>query len=309
MDLHQLANIVAIEDYGNMTEAAAHLFMTPSALNQQLLKLEKELEMPLFVRVHHRMVPTAAGRVYLDSARQILLIRQNAYARLKDISRNYVGEYKIGIAYGHGNDAMLYSYPIFHRLYPGVVLLCKENMVARQMEALRLGELDLGLVQITDWGDQYPGFHYEPLSVENLLLGMPVSHPLAGQGAREPGPLPTIDLSLLRDTDFALMQRDSTSRKRTDPLFLKAGYRPHILAESTQNLFLQSLAAAQVCCTIVPQTYATDYEHLVWFALPTHPRFHLCAVYSQGISLEQPIKDLLQLIRGYAQEHFQFPEP
>ena len=59
MDLRLIEYIVAIEKYGNMTEAAEHLFVTPSALNQQLLKLEKELDVPLFTRSKRRMVPTA----------------------------------------------------------------------------------------------------------------------------------------------------------------------------------------------------------------------------------------------------------
>ena len=42
MDLKQLEYIVAIEKYGTMSDAAVGLFITPSALNQQLLKLEKD---------------------------------------------------------------------------------------------------------------------------------------------------------------------------------------------------------------------------------------------------------------------------
>ena len=43
MDLRVQEYLVAIQKYGNMTEAAEKLFITPSALNQQLLKLEKAL--------------------------------------------------------------------------------------------------------------------------------------------------------------------------------------------------------------------------------------------------------------------------
>ena len=76
MDLRQLEYIVAIDEYGKMTEAADKLFVTPSALNQQLLKLEKELGTPLFTRSRRRMVPTPAGLAYLEGARRMLNIRQ-----------------------------------------------------------------------------------------------------------------------------------------------------------------------------------------------------------------------------------------
>ena len=38
MDLKQLEYIIAISDYGNITAAAEHLYVTPSALDQQLIK-------------------------------------------------------------------------------------------------------------------------------------------------------------------------------------------------------------------------------------------------------------------------------
>ena len=43
MDLKLLEYIVAIADYGNITKAAEALYITQSGLNQQLIKLEKEL--------------------------------------------------------------------------------------------------------------------------------------------------------------------------------------------------------------------------------------------------------------------------
>ena len=43
MDLRQLEYIVQIAEENNITRAAEKLYITQSALNQQLLKLEKEL--------------------------------------------------------------------------------------------------------------------------------------------------------------------------------------------------------------------------------------------------------------------------
>ena len=85
MDLKQLEYIIAISDYGNITAAAEHLYVTPSALNQQLIKLEGELGLSLFVRNYRRMEPTAAGRLYLENARRILEIKQNTYSELQDM--------------------------------------------------------------------------------------------------------------------------------------------------------------------------------------------------------------------------------
>ena len=65
MDLRQIENIVAIEQEQSISKAAERLFLTQSALNQQLLRLEKELGIQLFERKKHAMIPTFAGKVYL----------------------------------------------------------------------------------------------------------------------------------------------------------------------------------------------------------------------------------------------------
>ena len=50
MDLKQLEYMVAIAECGNISKAAETLFITQSGLNQQLIKLEKELGQQLFYR-------------------------------------------------------------------------------------------------------------------------------------------------------------------------------------------------------------------------------------------------------------------
>lgn len=50
MELKQLEYIVKIAEERNVTKAAEKMYITQSALNQQLLKLEKELGSQLFYR-------------------------------------------------------------------------------------------------------------------------------------------------------------------------------------------------------------------------------------------------------------------
>ena len=50
MDTKQIEYILKIAEENNITKAAGKLYITQSALNQQLIKLEKELGTPLFHR-------------------------------------------------------------------------------------------------------------------------------------------------------------------------------------------------------------------------------------------------------------------
>ena len=79
MDLKQLEYIVAIAECGNISRAAETLFITQSGLNQQLIKLEKELGQQLFYRNKHYLRTTQAGKLYIDSAKEILRIKKNTF--------------------------------------------------------------------------------------------------------------------------------------------------------------------------------------------------------------------------------------
>ena len=62
MDTRQIEYILQIAEENNITKAAEKLFITQSALNQQLLKLERELGTPLFQRTKNKWCLTDAGR-------------------------------------------------------------------------------------------------------------------------------------------------------------------------------------------------------------------------------------------------------
>ena len=85
MELRQLEYMIAIADHGSISKAAESLFITQSGLNQQLIKLEQELGIQLFYRDKHHLQVTAAGRIYVENAREIMKIKKNTYNILSDM--------------------------------------------------------------------------------------------------------------------------------------------------------------------------------------------------------------------------------
>ena len=122
MDLKQIEYIVKIDDEHSITRAAEKLFVTQSALNQQLLRLEKELGAPLFHRSKVDMRPTEIGQVYLDNAREILRIKQRTYNLINDMTDAKKGRLSIGFTPGRGSEMFTHVYPSFHQAYPNVIV-------------------------------------------------------------------------------------------------------------------------------------------------------------------------------------------
>ena len=82
MNFRQLEYIIAIADEGNITKASMKMYITQSALNQQLLKLEKELGAELFHRSKIAMTPTEIGEIYIRKAKEILEIKKDIFGLL-----------------------------------------------------------------------------------------------------------------------------------------------------------------------------------------------------------------------------------
>ncbi len=75
-DSRQIEYIIAIADEHSLTKAAQKLFITQSALSQQLRKLEQEGLPPLFVYRGGRMELTDAGKLYVNGARTVLKMKE-----------------------------------------------------------------------------------------------------------------------------------------------------------------------------------------------------------------------------------------
>lgn len=77
MELQQIRYILAIAEEKNITKAAEKLFVSQSALSQQLLKLEQELGTPLFERGGRILELTEAGRIYVNTAEAVLNVEKS----------------------------------------------------------------------------------------------------------------------------------------------------------------------------------------------------------------------------------------
>lgn len=76
MDTRLIEHIIKIAEEKSITKAAEKLYLTQSALNQQLLKLEHELGTELFKRNKADWSPTKAGEIYLEGGKEILRIKK-----------------------------------------------------------------------------------------------------------------------------------------------------------------------------------------------------------------------------------------
>lgn len=180
MDVKQMTYILTIAQEGGISKAAAKLFITQSALDQQLLKLEHELGTRLFFRSRSSFALTEAGRVYVDYARRMLELKNEAYRIIHDIADRRRGTLSLAFAPERGMEMFMAVYPRFYQSYPEVTVTPREISVRRQLEMLAGDELDLGFISRPE--GEVPGLTCVPLLREEFLLITPPQPSAGGQG-------------------------------------------------------------------------------------------------------------------------------
>lgn len=315
MNLKQLEYMIAIADERNITKAADRLFLTQSALNQQLLKLEKELRTPLFFRTRNECIPTQAGEIYLKTAREMLRMKEDTYRQISDIADLKTGTLSVGFTPNRGSRMFSALYPGFHRSFPQVHLVPLELSVRAQQEQIAYGALDLGFVTVFP-EQKKSGLTYTTLTGEEIFLALPeklADHLLdKSEGEIEPksdlpaatasadAPYPSLDLGRLKKYPFVLMYQQSTIRRLIDRLFEEAGFTPDVLFETSSTNTIITMIQAGACCGFVPACYADlSMENIRFFSLPSRPKWEVCACFLSGRYLSKAAREFISQAAMY----------
>ena len=299
MNLKEIEYIVKISEEGSIARAAGKLFITPSALTQQLLHLEKEIGTPLFFRSRNGWTPTEAGEVYLDAARQVLRIKRDTYARLQDITITKHGFLSIGFPPERGAALFTSVYPAFHQVYPGIVVNVAEVSVRRQQLMIARGDLDIGFMNLCEW--QRSEDDYQIIGKEEMLIVLPAGHPLCGADVPDDqGQYPVLPLKALSQESFALMSRESTVRDFAENYFRQLNFHPNILFETARANTIIDMVAANMCCGIIPSYYTrTKHPEVSYFSLPDHPMWDITVCHKKGSYLSQAARYFIELAKEY----------
>lgn len=299
MDLHLIENMIAIEQEQSISKAAEKLYLTQSALNQQLLRLEKELGTQLFERRKHSMVPTMAGRIYLTTARQMVDMKRETYKIIRDIANEAAGE--ISISYSPERGSIMFSqvYPVFHKRYPHITFRIQEARGKKMEQLLLKKETTLASMIHIDTHTN-PELEYIDLMDEMIVLGLPITHPLASlAGERSWETFPEIDLNLLRQDAFTMPTKETKMRDMVDQAFHHAGFKPRVLFEPSSTPTMFNMVKNQVGPAFFPQSYVDPDAPMVYFSLTPRQTWTQSIAYLKGSYLTKPEKYYIEVVKQY----------
>ncbi|RYF05550.1 MAG: LysR family transcriptional regulator [Oxalobacteraceae bacterium] len=147
MTLEQLRIFVEVAERQHLTQAAAALFLTPSAVSASIKALEDRYGTALFHRVGRRIETSDAGRIFLAEARRTLVSARAAEATLADL-----GELRRGSLTLHASQTIAsYWLPAllvrFLQAWPAIDLRLEVGNTGSVAQAVLQGGADLGFVE------------------------------------------------------------------------------------------------------------------------------------------------------------------
>jgi DNA-binding transcriptional LysR family regulator len=148
MDLVLMRSLLAVADAGTITDAAANIHVSQSALSRRLQQLEADLGATLIVRDRHGIELTEVGRLTVEQGRDIV----DRYDQLRRSIVENLGLQRGEIRVGGGATVASFLLPAaiaeFQSRHPGIRFHVKEAGSHEIAADVSGGRLDLGVITL-----------------------------------------------------------------------------------------------------------------------------------------------------------------
>jgi DNA-binding transcriptional LysR family regulator len=167
--------VVAAE--GNLTRAAARLFVSQPALTRQIKLLESRLGVRLFTRSQAGMTLTAAGQALAGQVPAVLAGWDQALRDTKAAASRAARVLRVGFMSSAANEATQQIIAAFARRRPGWRVDLQQAAWSDATAGLATSDVDAALLRLP-----FPGqddVRIEVLLTEPRWVALPATHPLA----------------------------------------------------------------------------------------------------------------------------------
>jgi DNA-binding transcriptional LysR family regulator len=180
--VEQLELLRELRDRGSLTQVAAALHKTPSAVSQQLKVMQRELGVALVVRVGRALQLTDAGVALAESAVRVATALAEAEASWQRYHGAAAGTVRLACFHSAG-ELLVPGLLDRLRARPAIHLETYDEDVSQDDFAALTADYDVVVAHRSDdvEAPARAGLSVVPLLREPLDVALPVTHPLASQ--------------------------------------------------------------------------------------------------------------------------------
>ncbi len=247
MDVNRLRALRELARRGTMAAAAEALFLTPSAVSQQVALLEQEAGVALTERRGRGVRLTPAGEALVGHAERIMAVLGEARSEMAQLRREIAGELRVAAFPTIASAVLPETLKALRAAFPRLDVVLEEMEPLDGLAALGSWRTDVALVDdlaapLAGQGDDK--LELVPLAQDQLYALLPQAHGLAGKRSLAVGEL--------RGEAWAM---DSTASAFGDVvigLCRRAGYEPRVNARCTGFEMVAAMVGAGCSVSVVP---------------------------------------------------------
>ncbi|MGW1976798.1 LysR family transcriptional regulator [Streptomyces sp. NPDC001889] len=248
IDPRRLRILRAVADHRTVTAAASALYLTPSAVSQQLSALEQETGHTLLIRSGKGVRPTAAGEILLTHTHAVLAQLERAEAELAAYAGGAAGEVTVA-AFATGiAEVVAPAMGVLAAGHPGIRIRVRDAEGDESLPLVLDGEADLAVaVEYRGApGDDGLRLSRVPLYAEPFDAVLHRDHPLAASGR--------VALAELAGSDWIGPYPGNPCHDMVLLACELAGFQPRLVHSSDDFHAVVALAGAGAGVALVPRS-------------------------------------------------------
>ena len=246
MDVSQLALLRELADRGSVTEVAAALGKSPSAVSQQLKTLQRQVGVVLVERVGRGVRLTDAGRALAASSVRISTAMAEAEAVWNAYRGEATGTVRVATFF---SASELFVPGLLSRLHdhPGILLDVDDRDMSQDDFAALAADYDIVLAHRSD--DALPPersvLNIVPLVREPLDVAVPLDHPLADR--------PSVTVADVIGEGWITVPVDFPLDRVLTAMAVREGVPPRIVYRTTHLPLIENLVATGHGIALLPR--------------------------------------------------------
>ena len=247
IDLDAVVALRAVATHGSVSAAAVALDFTPSAVSQQVKRLERSTGVPLLERVGRGVVLTRQGRHLVESSTPLLAGLEELESDLHRQAGTVAGRLRVA-SFSTAICGLLA--PVVRAVldaHPDLTVTVSEREPWDTVDLVATDQADLGLVH--QWGDVplvVPDHvALTPLADDRADVVLHREHPLAGRDRLTPRDL--------LDEGWVATPRSTICRQWLERMYVGTGHLPHVAHESWEFDAHLAMVRARLGIALVPR--------------------------------------------------------
>lgn len=298
MNTRQFKYVLVLAREGSFSRAADMLNISQPSLSQYIRKIEKEIGLALFDRSNGEVRITDAGRVYVETGRQILDLEHRMENTFSDLALQKTGSLVVGTAPYRAASMMPTVAASFQKRFPGMHLVIREGTTAELSEGVEHGEYDLALTLLPVDNRL---FAWEKLVEEELILAVPSSFsPFPSEMLSERRYL-AVETEVLEDQALVMLTEAQYMQRQLKDLLVTAKLRVKT-AVVVKSLEAQiEMVRAGVGMALVPsgiERFCTDGSVRFYSFVEQLPKREVVVMWRRDRTLSGLEKELLAVMHA-----------